>query len=166
MLEVQTREHQSGNSLTHSGPQKLCFGLTTAPRHGYIRDLRPVLQMAHKRGFKVLIGSAGGHGSNSHVDLFASVVDEISRDEGFSFKVAKIYAEIDHDLIKKHIKAGTATPCGPVPELSIKEVEATPRVVAQMGSEPFIEALKAGAEIIIGGKCCVMALCRQSRTRV
>ncbi|RXK37323.1 hypothetical protein M231_05389 [Tremella mesenterica] len=137
---------------TDSGPQKLCFGLLTAPRESYLRDMRPIFAMAHERGFKVLFGSAGGHGSNSHVDEFADIVNQICKEEGYSFKVAKIYAEIDKDLIKSHIANGTCTPCGPVPELTDEEVEKCPRVVAQMGCEPFIKALEGGADIVLGGR--------------
>ena len=111
-----------------------------------------------------MFGSSGGHGSNSHVDIFADIVDEISREERYSFKVAKIYAEVPHDLIKKRIRDGDLWPCGPVPELTEEEVAAatagvtdrevdkTPRVVAQMGSEPFIKALEGGADVILGGQ--------------
>ncbi|KAF2160626.1 hypothetical protein M409DRAFT_29014 [Zasmidium cellare ATCC 36951] len=137
---------------TDSGPQKVCFNALTSSREGYLHDLRPVLMIAHERRFKVLIGSSGGHGTNEHVAHFVDVINQICREEGYSFKIATILAEVPIDLIKSHIKAGTCTPCGPVPELTADEVEKCPRVLAQMGYEPFLEALNGGAEIIIGGR--------------
>lgn len=108
--------------------------------------------IAHERRFKVLIGSSGGHGTNEHVAHFVDVINQICREEGYGFKVATILAEIPIPLIKEHIQAGTCTPCGPVPELTVEEIEKCPRVLAQMGYEPFVEALNGGAEIIIGGR--------------
>ena len=134
------------------GPQKLCFGITTAPRDGYLRDMRPILEIANERGFKVLFGSSGGHGSNSHVELFADIVDQICREEGYSFRVATILSEVDKELIKSHITNGTLTPCGPVPELTTDEVDKTPRIVGQMGVEPFIKALEGGAQVVLAGE--------------
>ena len=96
--------------------------MLTAPREAYLRDLKPVLQMAHERGFKVLFGSVGGHGSNHHVDVMTEIVREICEAEGYTFNVAKIYAEVDRELIKSNIKRALITPCGPVPELTTDEV--------------------------------------------
>jgi hypothetical protein len=40
------------------------------------------------------------------------------------------------------------------------QIDAAPHIVAQMGAEPFIEALKAGAEIIISGEQSLRKLIR------
>ena len=66
--------------------------------------------------------------------------------------MAKIYSEIDRELIRKHIQNDTLRPCGPVPTLTESELDKTPVVVAQMGAEPYIKALEEGAEIILGGE--------------
>lgn len=116
-----------------------------------MRDFEPILRIAHKHGILVLFGSAGGHGSNAHVDFFVEIVQEICARERYSFKVASIYAEIDHALVTENIEAGLVAPCGPVPPLTAKEVSLSTRIVAQMGAEPFIKALDEGAQIIIGG---------------
>ena len=82
--------------------------------------------------------------------MFVDIVDKICAEEGFSFKVAKIYAEIDKELIKSKLE--DITPCGPVPEITLDEVENAPHIVAQMGAEPFIAALEGGADIILAGE--------------
>jgi len=108
--------------LLRSGPQKLCFNVTTCPRESYLRDFIPILRVAHERGFRILISSAGGHGSNFHVDNCVEIIDEICLKEGYSFKIAKIYSEIDKNLIKSKLSKGAITPCGPVPDLDEEEV--------------------------------------------
>ncbi|KAL8291426.1 hypothetical protein RQP46_002404 [Phenoliferia psychrophenolica] len=137
---------------TDSGPQKLALGSTTCPRDAYLRDLEPILRAAHRHQIPVLIGSAGGDGSNIHVDLFVELVHEISAKEGYSFLVASIYADISPELVVDQITAGTVIPCGPVPELTAKEARKATTIVAQMGAEPFMDALLGGANVIIGGR--------------
>lgn len=136
----------------YSGPQKLALGHTTCPRDAYVRDLEPLLRASHQHHIPVLLGSAGGDGSNIHVDLFVELVQEISAKEGYSFSVAAIYTDVDRQLVVDGIEAGMVHPCGAAPDLTVEEARAATTIVAQMGAEPFMEALKAGADIIIGGE--------------
>lgn len=55
----------------------------------------------------------------------------------------------------ERLRAGRITGCGAcVPELTEAEIEASPRIVAQMGPEPFIDAMEATPDfdIVIGGR--------------
>jgi hypothetical protein len=45
-----------------------------------------------------------------------------------------------------------------VPELEERSVDACSRIVAQMGVEPFIEALNEGAEVVLAGRACDTAI--------
>jgi hypothetical protein len=62
---------------TDSGPSKLALGTMTCPRASYTRDLRKLIQAVRKYRIPLLIGSAGGDGSNSHVKEFLDIIREI-----------------------------------------------------------------------------------------
>ncbi|KAG2180074.1 hypothetical protein INT43_003861 [Umbelopsis isabellina] len=139
---------------TDSGPQKLALGESTCPREAYVRDLAPILDACWHHSVKVLIGSAGGDGSNAHVDDFLDIIQEYSLRKKYKFKVIKIYSEIDKNVLHEAFDRGEISPCGAVPELEECEIDAATRVVAQMGMEPFVEAMNdhPDFDIIIAGR--------------
>ncbi|KAL0930057.1 caib baif family enzyme [Colletotrichum truncatum] len=137
---------------TDGGPYKLGMGKMTCGRGSYVRDLEPILAACFHHKIKVLIGSAGGDGSNKHVAEMLNLVTEIAEQKGYSFKVATIQAGMNRELIKSRISQGRVGPCGPVEELLPEVVDGAVDVVAQIGAEPFIEALGDNPDIIIGGR--------------
>lgn len=62
---------------TDSGPAKLALGTMTCPRASYERDLRKLIAIITKYRFPVLIGSAGGDGSDAHVKELLNIVEEV-----------------------------------------------------------------------------------------
>ncbi|KAI5456067.1 hypothetical protein BGZ63DRAFT_468354 [Mariannaea sp. PMI_226] len=138
---------------TDGGPYKLGMGKMTCGRGSYIRDLEPILDACFHRKIKVLIGSAGGDGSNKHVAEMLAIVTEIAQSRGYSFKIATIEAGMNRDLIKSRIIDGRVGPCGPVEALLPEAVDSAVDIVAQMGAEPFIKALEQDPDIILGGRC-------------
>lgn len=73
----------------------------------------------------------------------------------YSFKTISIFSGIDKTIIFDRLKASRITGCGTcVPALTEGDIEATPRVVAQVGPEPFIDAMEADPDfdVIIGGR--------------
>ncbi|KAL3306616.1 acyl-CoA transferases/carnitine dehydratase [Colletotrichum asianum] len=137
---------------TDGGPYKLGMGKMTCGRGSYIRDLEPILGACFHHKINVLIGSAGGDGSNKHVAEMLDLVTEIAERKGYSFKVATIQAGMDREWIKSRISQNRVGPCGPVEPLLPEVVDGAVDVVAQMGSEPYLEALKENPDIIIGGR--------------
>ncbi|KAL2882105.1 hypothetical protein SGCOL_002367 [Colletotrichum sp. CLE4] len=137
---------------TDGGPYKLGMGKMTCGRGSYTRDLEPILAACYHHKIKVLIGSAGGDGSNKHVVEMLDLVKEITESNGYSFKVATIQAGMDREWIKSRISQNRVRPCGPVEPLVSEVVDSAVDVVAQMGSEPYLEALKGDPDIIIGGR--------------
>jgi hypothetical protein len=122
------------------------------------RDLSLVLAAGVSRGLPVLIGNAGGAGANWHLDWMREIVLEVAREQGLSFKLALIHSEQDPEYLKERVRAGKVTPMPGVPELDEATVESCVRVVAQMGMEPFIEALDAGADVVLAGRACDTAI--------
>ena len=143
---------------TDSGPQKLGLGEMTCARDAYMKDLEVLLEAQREARIPLLISSAGGDGSNLHVDAFRNMIAEVSRKKGWRFRLAKIYADIDKGLIARELKAGRVEPLGPVPPLAPGDIEAATVIVAQMGAEPFLKALDEGADgpggvdVIVAGR--------------
>ena len=139
---------------TDSGPQKLGLGEMTCSREAYVKDIEVLLEAQHETRIPLLISSAGGDGTNLHVDVFREIIAGIARRRGWRFKVASIYADIDKDHIGRELGAGRVEPLGPVPPLDPRELEAATVVVAQMGAEPFLKALDEteGVDVIVSGR--------------
>ncbi len=139
---------------TDSGPQKLGLGEMTCSREAYVKDIEVLLEGQRAAKVPLLISSAGGDGTNLHVDVFRDIIVEIANKRGWHLKLASIYADIDKGHIKKELKAGRVEPLGPVPPLDPREVDAATVVVAQMGAEPFLKALdeSEGVDVVVSGR--------------
>lgn len=123
---------------TDGGPYKLGMGKMMCSRDSYIHDLEPMLAACFRFKIKVLISSAGGDGSDKHLQEMLDIVIEISSRLGFSFKVATINAGIDRNLVKRRIASSKVHPCGPVEDLLPDVVDGAVDVVGQMGAEPYV----------------------------
>lgn len=140
---------------TDSGPGKLATGATTAPRSAYRRDLEGLLKLVRQYKVPLLIGSAGGAGLNSHVEELTKIVDEICDEHGWSANVVQIFSGIDKSLISKRLRDGSITGCGvAVPELKQEDIDDAPHIVAQMGTEPYLKALREyqNLDIVLAGR--------------
>ena len=141
---------------TDSGPSKLALGGTTVPREGYERDLAILVEACHSHRVPILIGSAGGDGENAHVDMFVEIITKLISNNGYrSMNVLSIYAEVSKDLVRQKLDDGLISPCGKaVPQLLATDVDDSTRIVAQMGHEPYLQAMHdhPDFDIIVGGR--------------
>ncbi len=139
---------------TDSGPQKLAINQGTCPPSAQIRDFRDVLDAVYHHKVKLIISSAGGDGSDYHVDGYVDMVNNYCLEKGYSLKLAKIYANVPKDVVRKTLKAGTVKPCGAVPDLTSTDIDEAVQIVAQMGQEPYLDIMKKvpDYDIIIGGR--------------
>ncbi|KAI1102445.1 hypothetical protein F4804DRAFT_265541 [Jackrogersella minutella] len=143
---------------TDSGPDRLAQGIMGSPRSSYVRDLRKLLKLVHEFRVPLIFSSAGGDGIDEHVRDIVKVIEEIAAEkgnEGYSFKTVAIFSGIDKALIRERLAAGGITGCGAcVPPMTEEDIDASTRVVAQMGPEPFVDAMKATPDfdVIVGGR--------------
>jgi hypothetical protein len=157
-LKLQPHAITIDSGSTDSGPQKLGLGEMTCSHANYVKDMEVLLEAQQEVRIPLLISSAGGDGSNLHVDVFRDIIVEIAQRRGWRFKLAKIYSDIDKALIHKELKAGRIEPLGPVPPLDPREIDAATVVVAQIGAEPFNKALDegpsamGGVDVIVSGR--------------
>ncbi|KAJ4149043.1 hypothetical protein NW754_000479 [Fusarium falciforme] len=143
---------------TDSGPQKLALGSMSCPRSAYAKDLSKLLRLVHTFRVPLIFGSAGGDGTDEHVKEIGEIIEQIAAEEGnkdYNFKTISLFSGIDKSTILQRHSQGRLTGCGVcVPSVTKEEIEASVRVVAQMGPEPFIDAMDANPDfdVIIGGR--------------
>ncbi|KAF5695258.1 hypothetical protein FDENT_562 [Fusarium denticulatum] len=162
---------------TDSGPQKLALGSMSCPRSAYAKDLAKLLRLVHTFRVPLIFGSAGGDGTDEHVKAIGEIIEEIAAEEenkAFAFNTISLFSNINKATILERLKQGRLTGCGPcVPPETEFDINESLRVVAQMGYEPFFDAMTANPDfdIIIGGRAydpspyvafCVYQLTRQS----
>lgn len=137
---------------TDPGPYYLGAGKSFTDYNSVKRDLAIMIPAAIEAKIPVIIGTGGGSGGRPHVEFCVKIIEEIAKENNLSFKLAVIQSELDKQLIKDKIKEGKITPLEPAKPITEKDVDKTIRIVAQMGEEPFIEALNAGANVILAGR--------------
>lgn len=138
---------------TDPGPYMLGTDKTLCSRQSYIRDLGPILEACSRYGTKLLVSSAGGAGTNTQVDLLVDIIRSIAEQNQHHFKLATIKFDDDREATIAKLKAGKIHSCSSSPPLELEDIRDAVAVVAQMGAEPFLEALKdPSVDIIIAGR--------------
>ncbi len=138
---------------TDPGPYYLGAGKSFTSRQAVKRDLEFMLTAAVGTAIPLIIGTAGGAGARPHVEWTEDIIREIARERGLSFRMAVVYADIGNNVVLAAMDEGRIAPLFPAPVIGRDEVENSVRIVAQMGAEPVIEALKMGCQIILCGRC-------------
>jgi hypothetical protein len=141
---------------TDGGPYYLGIEQTGGSASGFIEmlshDIGPLLKAAVSAKVPLIIGSAGFAGAELHLLATIMVLRDISEEMGLHFRMAVIHAEIEKEYVRAKLRDGKVAPLGPVPELTEEEIDASVRIVGQMGVEPFVKALEAGAQVIVAGR--------------
>jgi len=119
---------------------------------GLSHDVGPLLDAALSANIPLIIGSAGFAGAELHLGGTVMVIRNIAEELGLHFRMAIIHAEIEKEYVSAKLDEGKISPLGPVPDLTREEVDASVRIVGQMGVEPFVKALEAGAQVIVAGR--------------
>ncbi len=138
---------------TDPGPYYLGAGKSFTSRSAVKRDLELILAAALDLSIPCIIGTAGGCGAREHVAWTESIIREISREKGYRFMMAVIYADVAKAEVLYAMKRGRVSPLHPAPEISSEDVERSVRIVAQMGAEPVFKALAAGPQVVLCGRC-------------
>jgi hypothetical protein len=138
---------------TDPGPYYLGSGKSFTDRAFVKRDLRFMLVAGRKLGVPVVVGSAGGSGAAPHLSWCEEIIREIAREEGLTFRMAVIPADVPKSVAAKALASGLVEPLSFVPPLDAAGLAATTHLVAQLGPEPLEAALRAGADVVLAGRC-------------
>lgn len=136
------------------GPVPLGTDTCASPAAWQEHDLEVMLLGARELDVPMLIGSAGDTGSNSRVDMYVEMIRKIAERHRLPpFRIGWYYSELDREVVRAELRAGS-----PIKgldgrgELTEEELDRTTRVVAMAGVHPYVELLRQGCEVIIGGR--------------
>lgn len=137
---------------TDSGAAYLALGKSKNNRGAVKRDLSILLRAHAKVGIPIIVGTAGQAGGDLNVNWTRDIVLDVVRELGISPKIALLYSEQEKTALKTFNKQGNVRPLPPLGPLDDAIIDSCEHIVGLMGVEPYIAALQAGAEIIIGGR--------------
>ena len=144
------------------GPVPLGSDTSVSPLSWQRHDIEAMLVAGRKNSVPMIIGSAGDTGTNSRVDRYIGIVQDLAREHKMPrFKLGYFYAEQTKDSIRSRMRAGNAVRgLDGRADLTDDELDATDRIVAVAGVHPYIKLLDMGADVIIGGRssdCAIFA---------
>lgn len=141
-----------------AGPYYLGTGEEYFERETVKADFRHMVEAGIKTGSPVILGSMGMAGGDRNVDWMLNVAKEVFAElKVVDSKVAVIRSEVDPELIIKELKNGALKPTGLGPDLK-EEALRESTIVGQMGIHPLLTALESGAQYILAGRSCDIAL--------
>ena len=102
----------------------------------------------------MIVGSAGTSGTDSGVDWVAGIAEQIANEEGLTIRLAKhLQRAVDRRgrtaLARRRHRSIRWRRSARSPTSSLDRCE---HIVGLLGAEPFIDALEAGADVIIAGR--------------
>lgn len=141
------------------GAQYLGTGVHLAPRAWEEHDLRLLLRAALARRIPLIVGSVGGAGTDAAVEAYLAIVRRIAAEEQLPpFRLAGVYSELDRDWLAERARTTTVAGLGYRDPLTAETVTRSARVVAMAGIEPIVACLADGADVVIAGRSCDVAL--------
>ncbi|MBV8427856.1 MAG: glutamate mutase, partial [Hyphomicrobiales bacterium] len=91
------------------GPGPLGSDVSSSPLAWQTHDLELMLLGARRLGVPMIIGSAGDTGTNSRVDLFVQLIQDLARKHNLSkFRLGWFYSEVPKALIAERLQLGEA----------------------------------------------------------
>lgn len=137
---------------TDSGAAYLALGMSKNNRGSVKRDLLILMKAGAEAGIPVIIGTAGQAGGDLNVDWTRDIAIEVAHELGISPKIALLYSEQSKAVLKRKNAQGRIRALPPLDALDDATIDACDHIVAAMGPEPFMAALKEGADVILGGR--------------
>jgi hypothetical protein len=137
---------------TDSGPSYLARGVSKVSRQSVKHDLAILMAAARKACVPLLVGSCGTAGTDAGVDWTADIALEIAREQQATPRIALLYSEQNSATIKRKLAEGKTRPLAPARPLTEADIDGCNHIVAVMGAEPYIAAVRDGADIVLGGR--------------
>jgi hypothetical protein len=144
------------------GPGPLGADVSSSPLAWQTDDLETMLLASRRLGVPMIIGSAGDTGSNSRVDRFVGIVQDLARKHRLAkFRIGYFYSEVAKDALRRRMIAGEEIAgLDERAALDLATLDATDRIVAVAGVHPYIKLLDRRADVIVGGRssdCAIFA---------
>jgi hypothetical protein len=107
------------------------------------------------RRIPVIIGSAGGSGARAHVEATLTQVRAIAARRDLRFRLAAIYSDVEPGYLLRRARDGVVEGARRSPDgaaLAAESVRESEVIVGLMGTGPLVDALKAGADVVVAGR--------------
>jgi hypothetical protein len=137
---------------TDSGASYLAQGMSKYSRDAVKRDLLVLMEAQAEARIPLLIGSCGTAGGDKGLAWTRDIAAEVAAELGLSPRIAVLYCEQDSAVLKTKNAQHKIHPLPPSGPLSNSGIDDCEHIVAVMGAEPYIAALKDGADIVLGGR--------------
>lgn len=137
---------------TDSGAAYLALGISKNNRGSVKRDLTLLMKAASEARIPLIVGSCGQAGGDKNVDWARDIALEVAAELKIRPRIALLYSEQSKQVLKAKNAQGKIRSLPPLGALADSTIDACDHIVASMGPEPYIAALKAGADIILGGR--------------
>ena len=137
---------------TDSGPAYLATGRPKYSRDAVKTDLAILMRAQAASRIPLLIGSCGTSGCDAALDWTRDIALEIAGEHGLHPRIALLYSEQDASLLEACATQGRIAPLAPMTSDAPAAFDRCDRIVALMGPEPYVAALEAGADIVLGGR--------------
>lgn len=143
---------------TDPGPYYLGSGKSFTDRGAVKRDLSLALPKILEQKAPFIIGTAGGAGSQAHVEWLLEIIREIAAEKKLSFKMGVVYSDVSKDYVLQKLDAGKISNMSDTFPLDRQAVEESSRIVSQIGIAPIVELLKQKVDVIVCGRACDTAI--------
>lgn len=137
---------------TDSGPAYLATGRSKYSRDAVKADLRVLMKAQAEAAIPLLIGSCGTSGCDMALDWMIEIACEIADEENLRPRIAALYSEQSAATLRGYADAGLVSPLAPLVGVDADDFDTCDHIVALMGPEPYIAALRGGADIVLGGR--------------
>lgn len=137
---------------TDPGPYYLGSNAMFGDRDMVRRDLAMLLDAQQESGAKLFIGSAGGGGTNSQVEQTLEILREEVARKGRRRRIAVIHSELTKDELRNALREGRIHTFESGRALTEDDIDSSTQVVAQIGVEPMIAALRDEPDIVLCGR--------------
>ena len=137
---------------TDSGATYLALGLSKNMREAVKNDLRILMKAQAMARIPLLVGSCGQSGGDAGVAWTADIVVELCGELGVFRRIALLHSEQRAETLKAKNSQGKIRPLPPLGPLDDATIDECEHIVAVMGPEPYVAALEANADIVLGGR--------------
>ncbi len=137
---------------TDPGPHYLGSGEGTLSLESQKKDLAILMEASQRANIPLLVGTAHTAGARPHLDQTVGIIREIASEGGYSVRLAMVTADIDKTDLKEFLQQGRVRDFEHPDSLTEDAIDQSRHIVAQMGVEPLIRAIKSGADVIVAGR--------------
>jgi hypothetical protein len=141
-----------------AGPYYLGSGRQYMEREAVKADFTLMVQAAQEAGAPIVIGTSGMAGGARNLQWMVDVAKEVFAEQQVNgWQVALIESQLDSRVVLEQRRAGHVVALGDMPDVADDDL-LNSVIVGQMGIAPLITALDEGADCVLAGRACDVAL--------